>query len=196
MAQRFPPSAPRQESDHPLGRVEPMPRQERFSFRFDRCQVTQRVSHKSRIDATLDEVLFLKGKYREQVVDHPANLANPPPSPCPDLWRNVIHHRHSQALQTGCDSEMEVWCIRENCQCGARVLCGRDQPPEQPVYPRDMPQDLEQADDGDVFRAHDRLHPRFSHARSGATEEPGLRKLRLQGQYQARRVTIAGGLTG
>ena len=76
---------------------------------------------------------------------------------------------------------MEVWRVRQDGEGGPFVSCRRDNSLKLAVNPRDVVDDLDQANYRQTVGIHNGPHPRLAHSRSRAPEEirvrPSLPKL-------------------
>src|ERR1019366_4968970 len=161
-------------------------------------QIRQRMADEFSLNAVLAVEGLFKGEDDQHLVDVFLHQLDALFLPRPELRAYEKDDGNAEPMELLSQPEMDVWEVDENGHAGTPSANGCFEPAKFAIDARQVANDLGDAHDGHVFRAHDALEARLLHARAAHAEEGrGLAdgaELLLERLDEKRAVVFATGL--
>lgn len=146
-------------------------------------------------DLMLPEKGFFKRKDAEEPVDDAPHGFDPAFTPRPDLGGHQVDDGNTSAPELGGNAEMKIGGIGKDGEGGTAGETFRNQPPVAPPDSGQVPYDLDNSHDRQVFGANDRVDTRSAKPGSRAAKKTARRPPFLQMGHQFGGVVVSGSFT-
>jgi hypothetical protein len=169
-------AAGQQRDDGPR-RVQPPARHEFRAAHRRPHRAHQRMSDVFRVDPRLAEKIRFERKNAQHQGEPPAHQPHPPRPPRPELRADEVDVGHAARLEPPRQPQVEAGKINEDGERGAPFRFGIEQFSKDAANLRQAMQDFRDAEDADLARFGNQLHPRLAHVRAAQSEQHGARAL-------------------
>ncbi len=139
---------------------------------------------------------FFEGEDAEKLVDDAPHGFDPALPPRPDLGGDQVDDGDALFFESGGDAEVEIGRVGEDGEGGFARLRGGDEFLEAAPDARQVFDDLDESDDGEIFGADDGFDAGGAHFGASAAEEVAIGPAGAEMADEFGGVMVSGGLAG